>query len=479
MAMRLLGLLLLLLLTLASAADSAATAAPIAELTIVKDQAVLFTYQPKGPLSDALVLDEKTLPEFFRVVKSPVRGDVDFVFQRCGWYNVSSSRAYDPDGKNLTTKYRSVWSMRWQCQDFKEGNFILNRGDIVRLIPSSVKYDEKTGDYLVWEDLYVDGELVPGATWWGGQALTLYNDIVPSPGSFGGPGTNNTQSFNTTDTFRLAIVGMKCAQGIGYDSGTSRVWLKWPNGTMIAQSDDVAWSGSDWINFTFPAPVVIGVNSTYGAYLAMQEWVIGACASTCDVPGSYGGGEAGDLATKDYSLRVWGLPPADTTPPIVIYQEPDDGADFCAGQGINFTSYLEDAESPLANMSLWTEETAWGIAASNSTELVNGTNNTILYSFAVAGTYTWAMDACDTAGNCAFGHGNEDISANRTIYIEDCQTTTTTTTTICGNGTCCPTNITAWPSTPMKIEIGGFQWLTLFFIIAVTAAILGGFFMRG
>ena len=129
---------------------------------------------------------------------------------------------------------------------------------------------------------------------------------------------------------------------------------------------------------------------------------------------------------------------------------------------MNFTTYLEDEQSSLLNLTLWTNETGWGIVAENQTALANATNSTIEHSFAYYGCYLWALFACDSADNCGFGSGNEDIWPNRTICVVECQEEPTTTT-ICGNGTCCE---------EYPVTLKGFNWFVLFWIILVVTVVL-------
>jgi len=153
--------------------------------------------------------------------------------------------------------------------------------------------------------------------------------------------------------------------------------------------------------------------------------------------------------------------PPDTFPPINVYQLPDQHAQSCYGD-VNFTTYLEDEQSSLKNLTLWTNETSWGIVAENQTALANATNSTIGYSFAYYGCYLWALFACDSADNCDFGSGNEDIWPNRTLCVVECQEEPTTTT-ICGNGTCCE---------EYPVTLKGFNWFVLFWIILVVTVVL-------
>ena len=88
---------------------------------------------------------------------------------------------------------------------------------------------------------------------------------------------------------------------------------------------------------------------------------------------------------------------------------PDDNALNTTTRTINFGYTPTFYGGVPKNCSLYTNESGWGIKATNSTALGNGTVNTITYAFASDNSYTWGIGCWDQT--------MENFTSNRTLIL--------------------------------------------------------------
>jgi hypothetical protein len=103
--------------------------------------------------------------------------------------------------------------------------------------------------------------------------------------------------------------------------------------------------------------------------------------------------------------------PAPDNAPTVSLNAPAPGATSTSlTVQFNFTP-VDD--SGFSNCSLWLNSTgSWAYNASNQSAISNNSVNTINKTFVANGVYTWNVQCCDNAAQCAFDAGNRTLTVN-------------------------------------------------------------------
>ncbi|MBI2444758.1 right-handed parallel beta-helix repeat-containing protein, partial [Candidatus Micrarchaeota archaeon] len=101
-------------------------------------------------------------------------------------------------------------------------------------------------------------------------------------------------------------------------------------------------------------------------------------------------------------------------PPVVVLSSPLDGL-FNRSRTIIFRYVPTDADDvTFLNCSVWTNETAWSIKASNASSITNGSNNTISVTFSSDGFYRWSVGCFDRSAEGALSTANFTIRIDNT-----------------------------------------------------------------
>ncbi|MBI2446183.1 right-handed parallel beta-helix repeat-containing protein, partial [Candidatus Micrarchaeota archaeon] len=101
-------------------------------------------------------------------------------------------------------------------------------------------------------------------------------------------------------------------------------------------------------------------------------------------------------------------------PPVVVLSSPLDGL-FNRSRTIIFRYVPTDADDvTFLNCSVWTNETAWSIKASNASSITNGSNNSISVTFSADGFYRWNVGCFDRSAEGAFSTANFTIRIDNT-----------------------------------------------------------------
>ncbi|MBI2446171.1 right-handed parallel beta-helix repeat-containing protein, partial [Candidatus Micrarchaeota archaeon] len=101
-------------------------------------------------------------------------------------------------------------------------------------------------------------------------------------------------------------------------------------------------------------------------------------------------------------------------PPTVVLTSPTDSS-LNSSRTVLFQYMPTDQDNQtFLNCSVWTNETAWSIKASNASSITNGSNNTISVTFSSDGFYRWNVGCFDRAGEGAFSTSNFTIRIDTT-----------------------------------------------------------------
>ncbi len=90
------------------------------------------------------------------------------------------------------------------------------------------------------------------------------------------------------------------------------------------------------------------------------------------------------------------------------------GNSWSASRAVQF-NYSPTDELGFANCSLYTNESAWSPAASNSSAITNNSQNSISHTFAADGAYLWNIQCYGSAGRQAFAAANYSANIDSTM----------------------------------------------------------------
>ena len=108
----------------------------------------------------------------------------------------------------------------------------------------------------------------------------------------------------------------------------------------------------------------------------------------------------------------------DTGPTVTLNTPADTSTEYSLT--VNFVFTPED-DSGFTNCSLWTNETAWGQKHINTTEINNGSTNTISETFSSYSDFLWNVECYDDANNNSFATANYTVTtsdATVTLYFD-------------------------------------------------------------
>ena len=163
--------------------------------------------------------------------------------------------------------------------------------------------------------------------------------------------------------------------------------------------------------------------------------------------------------TNGLSYSIGGTQTLDSIPPVIDACNPASGSSVSTG----VTQFRINASDNVALAALNHSDSFTGITAYNFTPF-NGSAWYIDVDFAAPGEYFWWAAANDSSGN--------------SIQTENCSLNVTysppTTTTSIGEENETTTTTCCQQTAPVTLNIPGFGWFILFFIIAVSFIVLGG-----
>lgn len=449
--------------------------APVSKVSLIQDKELVLTYAPEKLEPGVTEKEFSSIDDLVRIEKMASLGNLNFKIEICRDYPVLKQVCAVELIKNETcaeTKFIEV--LIYDCREFKSA-VTLSKGDQIKILPDlSTAVYQKTldcpshrGCLRVWEELFVAGEKIEGATWWNISAQGLLLDTETNP--INGVGCYDhdwRQSFNTSLDFTYFNVTTATAS-VSNTGGATTISAKILNDTgIIGTSAPVVIGASSFadVNFTFPAGVILKANSSYGAY----NFTLNSTSSTICINGnytldSYKGGFFTSITLAvsnwDSHLLLWGYgyPPPDTTAPIIDACNPANGSEIETG----ITTFSINASDDVALDALNHTDTFIGTTAYNFTPF-NGSVWSVSVDLYSPGTYYWWASANDTSGNSANTENCSLIVSYpvTTTTIEEGNETTTT--------TCCQ------QTAPVTLNIPGLGWFILFFIIAVSFIVLGG-----
>ena len=96
----------------------------------------------------------------------------------------------------------------------------------------------------------------------------------------------------------------------------------------------------------------------------------------------------------------------------VTLQSPTKGS-ITSSSSVAF-EFIPEAQNDLANATLYINESGWQGVATNQTELVNASTNSIDYTLSVDGWYVWNVKVCDETNTCNFSNVNWTLAIDTT-----------------------------------------------------------------
>jgi hypothetical protein len=441
--------------------------APVSKVSLIQDKELVLTYAPEKLKAGEI---EKTFADISGLVeieKTAYVGDADFKISICR--DVSELKQvcaeYGKEGLSCL-KTKEVWISSEKCEETAPSKELtIKSGERIKIEPTKIIYESTPahplGEYRVWENLFIGGEKIEGATWWSGTVLTRYLQTLTAAqaleqGATIGSGIYLNQTINgTAFSGNFSLVYLTYFEGTGQGAGGDlHAVIRYINGTILITSNPIAYTDTAGAekNFTFNSSVLVKTNekytvTTYGS----SGFAMKADASSSNY---FAGGEA-QRAENDwpniYDLRFqfWGAIP-DIIAPIIDSCNPANGSSVSTG----VTQFLINASDNIGLAALNHTDTFTGTTAYNFTPF-NGSAWYVDVNFSTGGTYYWWAAANDTSGN-------SNQTANCSLIVV--APSTTTTTAPAGNGTV--TNVT--------VSLPGFGWGVLFFIILVSFIVLGG-----
>jgi hypothetical protein len=435
--------------------------APVSKVEIEQDKSVTFTYAPEKLNASKTSSEFLKLADLITISKTPIYGNVDFLVKQCANVTKSQTTCLEFDTKNETCK--TPKTKTWVIQECKPFDFsskvILEKGAIFQVVPDlSTAIYEKQPDgssrYRVWEDLFIQGEKIEGATYWDGIEMTLYENIGQNP-----TGDRNTDLVQLSQTITAAANESICvieynATGTAAAPGATTIKIEIRNSTgLIATTNSTIPFTQDQIphNASFSTCANLRQNYVYNLnFTAAAAGKLGLRGGGTAYTGGCAGREDSGFScatwNTDFSIRLWGFV-LDTTPPIIDACSPPNGSAFSLGV-IQFRLNASDNAGLAA---LNHSDTFTGTTAYNHTPL-NATPWYLNIDFNTSGVYYWNAWVNDTSGNT-------NTTGNCSIEILAATTTTTA-----------PANTT----TTVNLVVPGLGWFFAFFIVLVGFVVLGG-----
>lgn len=205
------------------------------------------------------------------------------------------------------------------------------------------------------------------------QNFTFWVDTIPPISYLQGPANNQLQSNGTVN------ISVKGTDGLALS--TLQLYGNW-SGWGIKASNTTPYNDSSWFS-SFALP-----DGSYSYTLFVNDTA---------------GNSAYNATNRTFTI--------DTLAPKT---SPANLSIALTSTNVLFPCYAEDALSPLANVSVWTDVLgSWSRNSTNtSVSAFNGTNVTLNITDLVAGPFTFGCEACDTAGNC-----NRTFSSNSSVTV--------------------------------------------------------------
>jgi hypothetical protein len=254
------------------------------------------------------------------------------------------------------------------------------------------------GPSVVWADLDNDTDLDLIETGWGGgdfQAKTYISNRSLT--------LNNTQPQPSNSSFSAIYENNRLNLGWGNGSDnetlTAGLYYNLRVGTASGGNQVVSgvYGGSSNPTAGYFGNMMQRKNISLGGYWLENNTTYYWSVQTIDT----------GLAKSSWSVEQTFITAGDITYPQIVLNDPQD-SNYSSFSNITFNATASD-NTAISNVSLYGSWGGWHRNQTNSSGL-NGTE----YLFQVnlsgypEGTYTWAIHACDSTGNCLF-------SANRTV----------------------------------------------------------------